>query len=1151
MSVDTTDLNGISSLLRTHIEIRNRSWMKRVHRDCFIGSDAIDFLVTQGMCETRKKAVEIVRKMMNRKIISPVTGRGRKFQDAYFYYRFREDEEEFSELAPTNAGNGSRLHLGQGGCKLSFCSHTAHNSYILDIALAEEIERAIAGTNIEARAGAIGKLRARVREQAEPDAPDWSLVQSTEVNETLVSVFQRKRPRGDFKNVKMTGMVAESPKGFIRGIMSRDRRKYWERMFEDSVVVEAIDIGEKISVIFQDDDPGVSLATSPLPNPNSALAEAMNATAGAIINKPPDDVLSFLATVELAGIPHGMPIAYLNDPERQRALGHLRNRMMQSNPQDCMLCQSGFDSAADIRFCPCCAMVSCGSCVSKRVFEVVSRLVVSVCIHCYRESSRIRQPPQAVQDSSGLDESVKGKWWRPEDLGIVDYSNSFVTKTSYFDSVKPLVPGLALGDISSSFIETGEVRESFMALSISGKEEEDELEDSDVDDENGDEGDGVGRGVNEADYVIPSVKTTTTTGPSVPPSPTAVTVAAMAKTARCKGCGLMISRDIEAIEEHMSECSNTNRTSSMIGSGGNANGNANGRSKSAFIFDGSTLGTLSNSRSLAGISRRPELEKTGTRVLYRTARPQSTLYAPREVCVLQDSFMDKDGSCYVYEVSVRHTDVRGMVGYVTADVLLLMHVARPVKGSKNMCNITIISQVDTRVQGPQWLLSFITEEGGNDIGVLGKEDLVRELMASGNLQNILRREQEQEEGAVCLEDFDLLAVLGRGGFGKVMQVRHRPTDVVYAMKILKKTELRRRRQIERTQTERTILAAVRHPFIVCLHYAFQNPQKLYMVMDFVQGGDFFTLMRKFRRLPEAWVVLYISEIAMALQHLHDMDVVYRDLKPENILLDGEGHLKLTDFGLSRFFETRPPAAEDMIGEDDVVTRSFCGTEQYMSPEMLLQQGHNYRMDWWCLGLLMHEMVSTKHPFQGPSHYDTLRNMVTKQPNIDSRLSPPAGSAVKGFLVKNPKSRLCCKDGIGELRNLPFFSTIDWDALYERRVEMPYRPDLKDQTDVSSFETTFTREAPIDSLSENANSGKSKKTKKGIMGMFGMGGGNASAVGGGGQGVPEESDDVDAFKGFTFTKDEELLLAATGAAAVAPVLTVRDSVVLGPEETIDN
>jgi len=226
--------------------------------------------------------------------------------------------------------------------------------------------------------------------------------------------------------------------------------------------------------------------------------------------------------------------------------------------------------------------------------------------------------------------------------------------------------------------------------------------------------------------------------------------------------------------------------------------------------------------------------------------------------------------------------------------------------------------------------------------------------------------------------------------------------------------------VERTQTEMNILAAVRHPFIVQMHYAFQNESKLFMVMDFVQGGDFFTLLRKFKKLPEDWARVYVAEIAMALEHLHHLEIVYRDLKPENILLCADGHLKLTDFGLSRFFETRPPAPEDILSEDNVVTRSFCGTEQYMAPEMLLQQGHNFRMDWWSLGLLLHEIVASRHPFHGPTHYDTLRNMVTKQPNIDSRLSPEIREVIKQLLVNNPKARLCSRRGIEELKAMPFF-----------------------------------------------------------------------------------------------------------------------------------
>lgn len=813
---EESDLKGIANLMRRHIEIRNRSWLKRIHRDCFIGSDAVDFLVTQGFADSRKSAIDMGMKMANRRLIRNITD-SRKFSDTLHYYRFQEDDHTDCILAQVNAGNGSANALGHGGCKWSFAPHTAHNSYVLDIGLAEEIERAVAGASIEARAHAINKLRSRIREQAEPDAPNWDLIQTQTVNGAVINVFQRKRPRGDWKNIKITGVVAETPAGFIRSIMSFEKRRQWESLFEDGVIVEGIETGEKLSSLLEDDDIGPDASKVPpsKPVPVALPENLVKANSQTKVARATDDVYAFLQTVDLAGIPQGMAIAFLNDPERQHALAHLRKQMMLSNPQECMLCQTPFADATDIRFCPCCAMVSCAGCVSKRVFEVVSRNVMSVCVHCYRESSRIFQPPQAVQDETAVDESLRGKWWRPEALGIIDYSTaggSSAKSGSARDSVnipslyndqdmlintaglRPLIPGL-LDDLGSS--SPSNVTADNADLSEGEEETDAEEEDLSIP-----LGSSLGLDNSTSKSPIPVSPL------PISPNPKEITASggANAKTARCKSCGLLISRDMEAIEAHMEECAKTNSTA-------NKHRSLTGfiRSSIASVADSSKTYTISsdssnisvhhgNHKQFAGIVRNHELaKKYATRIIYRTARPDSTpsnSTAPREVCALQDSFVDSDGTAYLYEISVRHSEVRGISEYVTADVMLLLHVARPIKGSKTASQICIINQIDSHSKGS--LMSFGGETKAKDIAGLRKEDLVRELKMCADLPNLLASggaEDYSEESQVTLDDFELLAVLGRGGFGKVMQVRHKGSGIIYAMKILKKSELRRRRQV--------------------------------------------------------------------------------------------------------------------------------------------------------------------------------------------------------------------------------------------------------------------------------------------------------------------------------------------------------------------
>ncbi|GMI13149.1 hypothetical protein TrVE_jg115 [Triparma verrucosa] len=566
--------------------------------------------------------------------------------------------------------------------------------------------------------------------------------------------------------------------------------------------------------------------------------------------------------------------------------------------------------------------------------------------------------------------------------------------------------------------------------------------------------------------------------------PTVDATLEMTKWARCKHCGQRVERTMEEIEAHSEQCHET-----KIAQKRTFSNEASGSSLKIDEYLGSPSGREVNGK-LGGVTMDPELEsksaKIGVaRVIYRTSKsPSSNLFSPRECCTLQDSFVDEEGTAYVYETSVVHKGVTGCKGHVTAEVLLLAHIARPDPNDSSRSILSVISQIDPKTASmPSWLGNILPDTSSGNSGAF--ESLARELEEAkkehAELMNLDEEEGEDrttEEGDACLDDFELLAVLGRGGFGKVMQVRHKQNGNVYAMKVLKKAELVRRRQVERTKTERHILEkATGHPFMVSLAYAFQTSAKLYMVMDFVQGGDFFTFLRKVGRMKESWVQLYICEIALALQALHDIDVVYRDLKPENVLLERDGHVKLTDFGLSRSFEIRdalPDDREKGRGAMGFTTRSFCGTEQYMAPEMLLQRGHTKGVDWWCLGLLMHEMMTGRHPFHGGTHYDTLRNMVSRQPTLDGRLSDAARSLLMGLLIKDSGKRYGCSPlGAKELQVHRFFSGLNWNKVMRKEVTAPYVPQVAGAGDTSNFEEIFTKEKAVDSVAVSTTQEKSR------------------------------------------------------------------------------
>uniref|UniRef100_A0A2R9A0W0 Ribosomal protein S6 kinase n=1 Tax=Pan paniscus TaxID=9597 RepID=A0A2R9A0W0_PANPA len=259
------------------------------------------------------------------------------------------------------------------------------------------------------------------------------------------------------------------------------------------------------------------------------------------------------------------------------------------------------------------------------------------------------------------------------------------------------------------------------------------------------------------------------------------------------------------------------------------------------------------------------------------------------------------------------------------------------------------------------------------------------------------------------ECFELLRVLGKGGYGKAMIVRN-AKDTAH------------------TKAERNILEEVKHPFIVDLIYAFQTGGKLYLILEYLSGGELFMQLEREGIFMEDTACFYLAEISMALGHLHQKGIIYRDLKPENIMLNHQGHVKLTDFGLCK----------ESI-HDGTVTHTFCGTIEYMAPEILMRSGHNRAVDWWSLGALMYDMLTGAPPFTGENRKKTIDKILKCKLNLPPYLTQEARDLLK--------------------KAHPFFRHINWEELLARKVEPPFKPLLQSEEDVSQFDSKFTRQTP--------------------------------------------------------------------------------------------
>ncbi|RKP11829.1 Serine/threonine-protein kinase CBK1 [Piptocephalis cylindrospora] len=380
----------------------------------------------------------------------------------------------------------------------------------------------------------------------------------------------------------------------------------------------------------------------------------------------------------------------------------------------------------------------------------------------------------------------------------------------------------------------------------------------------------------------------------------------------------------------------------------------------------------------------------------------------------------------------------------------------------------------------------LEREGGSE------ERKHRQLQNHGRKESKFLRLRRTKLG---LDDFQTVKVIGKGAFGEVRLVQKRDTGKIYAMKTLRKAEMFKKDQLAHVRAERDVLAESDSPWVVQLYYSFQDPNYLYLIMEFLPGGDLMTMLIKYDTFSDDVTRFYIAECVLAIEAIHKLGFIHRDIKPDNILIDQEGHIKLSDFGLSTGFHKThdsayyqrllekanapPPGHEHrhsvneialtMSSKDRIATwkknrralaYSTVGTPDYIAPEIFLQQGYDKSCDWWSLGAIMFECLVGYPPFCSESAHETYRKIMNWRDQLyfpdDVHVSPEAEDLIRR-LICNPEQRLGGIGGATDIKRHPFFDGVDWDTI--RQVEAPFIPVLSSITDTTYFPTEDLEQVP--------------------------------------------------------------------------------------------
>jgi RAC serine/threonine-protein kinase len=400
----------------------------------------------------------------------------------------------------------------------------------------------------------------------------------------------------------------------------------------------------------------------------------------------------------------------------------------------------------------------------------------------------------------------------------------------------------------------------------------------------------------------------------------------------------------------------------------------------------------------------------------------------------------EDGTFFGFK-SKPETDMQDPLNNFTVRECQLMRLEKPkpntfiIRGLQMTTVVERMFYVDTPAEREDWIAAI--QSVSEKLQVLDEDEMQ---LGDESMKSFKKKK-------VTLDDFEFLKVLGKGTFGKVIMCREKATGHLYAIKILKKSVIIAKDEVVHTLTENRVLQKSRHPFLTHLTYSFQTPDRLCFVMEYVNGGELFYHLSKVRVFSEDRTRFYGAEIISALGYLHKNNIVYRDLKLENLLLDKDGHIKIADFGLCK---------EEMFY--GASTKTFCGTPEYLAPEVLEDNDYGRAVDWWGTGVVMYEMMCGRLPFYNRDPEVLFELILMEEIRFPRTISENAKSLLKGLLIKNPKQRLGgSEEDVEEIMRHPFFACINWQDLVEKKIPPPWKPDIQSDTDTKYIPDEFANE----------------------------------------------------------------------------------------------